>query len=283
MSNIITKTEELIGPERAKELLDKLHPGQRSVVKNAVGRYAAAMTAGTWDLVPHGIVLDADGHLVDGQHRMLAVIQSKTEQMFTVSVLPKGASLKGIDRGKSRSHGHIMEITGMVDRGQGRAMACYCRALYSMSVDRYRVDDFESIMSLVVEENGEYIQNVVAVFPRIRSATSWVVAAMAYAYPCNPDSVTGLLRAAIQNDRLVKQSPAWHLHQLIHSLGSSSNLQALDNAYKILRVIQAEFEGQNLQVIKSRPSGPGKENYEPTSLVFFKELRKKAGLKDTVI
>lgn len=281
----IAVTEDIIGPAEAKAMLDKLHPGQRSVSEAVVKRYASSMRAGTWDLVPHGLVFDAEGHLVDGQHRLLAVVESGTEQMFTISTLPPGASTRGIDRGKSRTQGHVMEMTGLACRGEGRVLAACCRALYALSIDVVKVPDFESVMGAVVENNGATVRKVIDLFEKRRDARSWTVAPLSYAYPCDPEKVESLVRLAVNNDRLVKFSAPWHLQRQFSSLSRSSVADALENSYRVLRVVQLHFEGGSLNEIRSRPSGKGNEieKFEPTSLAFFKKLRKAAGLKETVI
>ena len=70
-------TYELITPEIAASLLelgyDKFH-----LSKSATQLYADIMLAGEWDETTGAmIVVDEDGMLIDGRHRMAAIVKSK--------------------------------------------------------------------------------------------------------------------------------------------------------------------------------------------------------------
>lgn len=65
-----------VTPAIAAEWLKRLHPGQRAATPSHVKRLASDMRNNRW--VPNGspIRFDADGWLVDGQHRLLACIEA---------------------------------------------------------------------------------------------------------------------------------------------------------------------------------------------------------------
>jgi hypothetical protein len=74
-----------IGPEEAKRFLEK-NSKNRSARKSRVADYASQMRDGLWKyssaLQP--IVIGSDGHVLDGQHRLMAVVLSGTVQFFDV-------------------------------------------------------------------------------------------------------------------------------------------------------------------------------------------------------
>lgn len=74
--------QEKIGPEKAKEMLSTM-ANNRKVKPEAVLRYADDMIAGRWMLSPEPIVF-TNGVLVDGQHRLKAVIKSGLSIDFIV-------------------------------------------------------------------------------------------------------------------------------------------------------------------------------------------------------
>lgn len=77
-----------ITPQRAAELLALRPPGEGPLSTNLALRYAQDMREGKWTASPASpILLSADGQLVDGRLRLLAVIVSGTTQPFTVSHL----------------------------------------------------------------------------------------------------------------------------------------------------------------------------------------------------
>lgn len=57
----------------------------RHARKNLVNKYARDMQNGSWVLTHQGIAFAKDGTLLDGQHRLLAVVQSGTTVQMTVA------------------------------------------------------------------------------------------------------------------------------------------------------------------------------------------------------
>jgi hypothetical protein len=71
----------LVTLEIAAQWLDR-NPQNRRIVQSRVSFYAAQMQAGSWKLTHQGIAFDEYGNLVDGQHRLYAVILSGTPRPF---------------------------------------------------------------------------------------------------------------------------------------------------------------------------------------------------------
>jgi len=79
------KTEEqLITPELAKEYLTR-NTRNRKLRKGIVEQYAREMRCGKWLLTHQGIAFNCDGTLLDGQHRLEAVILSGASVWMNVS------------------------------------------------------------------------------------------------------------------------------------------------------------------------------------------------------
>ena len=73
----------LIDPQKAETWL-KQGGKNRKLSPRHVDRLAAEMAAGRWVLNGEAIIFSADGKLVDGQHRLHAVIKSRTSIMSVV-------------------------------------------------------------------------------------------------------------------------------------------------------------------------------------------------------
>lgn len=97
------KTEiRTITPEDAKTLLES-NEKNRKFSKPYAKRIAAEMKAGIWHETHQGIAIDVEGHIIDGQHRLAAIVDSGMKQtMVVTSELPADA-YKYIDIGKRRS------------------------------------------------------------------------------------------------------------------------------------------------------------------------------------
>lgn len=75
----------LIGPEEARQLLAANYEGNRRISRGRVEHYAEMMARGAWvDYSPAPIVIDEYGRLIDGQHRLAAVIESGKSFHFLV-------------------------------------------------------------------------------------------------------------------------------------------------------------------------------------------------------
>jgi hypothetical protein len=67
----------------------------RKASAKVINEYAAAMLRGEWLLTPHGIAISEEGVMVDGGHRMRALIQAATEGVNTAGVfLPPNPNLR---------------------------------------------------------------------------------------------------------------------------------------------------------------------------------------------
>ena len=68
---------ETITPQLAKDILANNNLN-RNINATIVGHYADAISRGQWELNGEAIKIAHDGRLLDGQHRLMAVIKSDT-------------------------------------------------------------------------------------------------------------------------------------------------------------------------------------------------------------
>lgn len=105
---------EIITPAYAKQLLAQNCPN-RPLSKSTVNRYANDMTNDRWNNNGQGIVLTAEGKLLDGQHRMAAVLKAGIPVgMLVVRGVPE-ETFKTMDSGKARSLSDVLAIEGYVN------------------------------------------------------------------------------------------------------------------------------------------------------------------------
>ena len=81
----------------------------RNISGPTVNKYAWDMANGKWELNHQGIAFDSNGQLIDGQHRLNAIIKSGTTIRIPVTV---GASEHGIDSLRPRSIPDSIAISG---------------------------------------------------------------------------------------------------------------------------------------------------------------------------
>lgn len=101
-----------VTPVIAKEWLLLMVEHQRTLSEKVVAKYARAMSQGAWTLSAP-LMFDVDGKLIDGQHRLSAVIKSDRAVDFTVLFnMPKNA-INGIDLGATRTTSHLAHLQGV--------------------------------------------------------------------------------------------------------------------------------------------------------------------------
>lgn len=117
-----------ITPEMAAEMLELNAENFRNISDNRVATMSKDMSDGNWELNGETIKIKADGTVLDGQHRLWAVVKSGvTIQALVVQGLRcKG---KSIDRGQSRTVGQWLAHTGVPSASRvaaiSRSILCY--------------------------------------------------------------------------------------------------------------------------------------------------------------
>lgn len=106
-------TVEKIGPKEAQALLAKNFSNRR-IRPSRVEMYADMMTRGQWLMTGEPIIMKVDGSLVNGQHRLLAVIQSDTTQEFAIVRNATDTVFEVVDTGLSRQPGDVLDTTTYV-------------------------------------------------------------------------------------------------------------------------------------------------------------------------
>ncbi len=110
MKKIITKIID-ITPDMAAEMLEK-NTMNRQISQLNVTRYANDMASGEWDMNGETIKIAEDGTILDGQHRLWAIIEAGISvTMLVVYNVPKTVITK-IDIGVPRRFQHLLKIKG---------------------------------------------------------------------------------------------------------------------------------------------------------------------------
>lgn len=112
-----------IGPKEAQALLDTQKDatdssGKRNRVINTsnLNKITSDMKAGRFLATPEAIIIDENGRLRNGQHRLNAVVNSNTHQQFLFATVTNGDEITDvIDIGQKRSLSDMLEMAGSAD------------------------------------------------------------------------------------------------------------------------------------------------------------------------
>ena len=97
----------LVTPKMAQGMLCHNHTN-RAVRETQVARLAAVLVNGTWKLTHQGIAFDVDGRLVDGQHRLMAIVRAGIAAELMVSYDVSTEVFAVVDQGVKRNAADIL-------------------------------------------------------------------------------------------------------------------------------------------------------------------------------
>lgn len=182
----VTTEIQTITPTIAAEMLEG-NTNNRSLAEGRVKSLAAMMAAGEWKIA-QPVMFDYNGKLVDGQHRLQAVIRSGMSVRFLVvhGIEPEAFSV--VDQGKSRTATDLHHIMGgtnsAVNVAVAASMICGVAAkragnisanLQSASPSRIKVAKFAIEHALVIDQ-------FVSILHKANYATSPIIAAFCNAH-----------------------------------------------------------------------------------------------------
>lgn len=100
-----------ITPAKAAEWLEA-NTQNRPISKRTVEGFAEAMRRGEWKVTHQGIAFDETGALVDGQHRLAAIVEAGLPVEMTVFTQVPADGFDVLDTGKKRNAADVLAIEG---------------------------------------------------------------------------------------------------------------------------------------------------------------------------
>lgn len=147
---MITGQMETITVAQAKQMIAG-HKNYRKIVEKRVVEYANLMNSGNW--LVSTISVDEDGLLLDGQHRLSALIKfGKPIDFFVMRGVPK-LNIVAIDNGMSRSAGAIISAELGVKNGQSLAAIAKILLLDEVSHYHYSIPVGNAVIVQTVIDN----------------------------------------------------------------------------------------------------------------------------------
>jgi len=108
------QTTETITPDRAFELLEH-NTKNRNIRQSLIDRYAREMKAGRWRLNGETIIISDTGRILDGQHRLWAVIEADTPIQTAMAYDVDEDTFDTIDMGATRTAADVFKIGDVTD------------------------------------------------------------------------------------------------------------------------------------------------------------------------
>lgn len=159
----IKAKEVIITPAKAVEMLKK-NDRNRPISLKRVRAYANEMKARRWKLNGDSIKFN-HSRLIDGQHRLLAIIEARTSIKTLVITGLNDGVFDTIDRGFTRTGGHMLAIDGEVNANNLSAAINTC----------IRYEDRANTMHMRSTVSTAHMKEFLRHHPRIRDLTQWSI------------------------------------------------------------------------------------------------------------
>lgn len=270
--------EELITPRRAQALLDNhwRPEAQRKLTPRVVDAYAQAMRAGHWALTHQGIAIADTGELIDGLHRLHAIVQSGVPiQMLVTRNIPSQCAagmhtIDVIDRGKIRGIGQQLQLRH--GYANGKTVASICRAIEAAACRACTVTQLGHTVGnalAVLDVYGTEIKHVSSHASNISGLRNGAVrAGFAFAMHVYAEEVRLAYDRFVTGENMAKGDPMLTLRNHLQVKPNSGNGNA------VLFNLRATLQALQKHVLRE-PLGCVKSNTE-AGLQFFADKQKQA-------
>lgn len=201
---------ELITPERAREYLKK-NRGNRTIKNRWVETYARDMASGAWKLTHQGIAFDKDGFLVDGQHRLLAIIRANKPIYMMVSRDLEPDTRLVLDQGVNRSAVDALKIADGGDTIFDGHLVAFIRMF---TAEKLGIKN-RTFSAREIREFAEKYPAVVRIYDRLRRRANWTTTAVYTA-----------LAAAVLNGESIEAATAFVATIVTNAINPQYNCKA---------------------------------------------------------
>jgi hypothetical protein len=172
-----------VTPDMAKEWLAENDSGNRSVSLADVFRLSADMSSGQYELTHQGIAFNKSGVLIDGQHRLRAVVKSGCTVRMVICRDVDASVHAAIDLGRKRSLGFV---TGL---GSKRVAVCRALAFLCGGAKHLSVSSWSKAMTITINEKYRDSLDTLMPLHKPRVMPSGLIASLVFCFPLNASAV----------------------------------------------------------------------------------------------
>ena len=237
----------MVDPALAAAWLAKNAQHNRPMRPTVVAGYAQQMQRGQWQLTHQGVAFDVNGILIDGQHRLSAVVQSNCIVPMMVTMNAPSVSFEALDCGIGRTIGDRLRMNPAV-------VALITATASIKGASRRRVDQ-HAVAEIHASRFGRVAELVISsarkTSTRRHMSNAWVAAAacVAIVEGQDPAFVIEQRRVLITQDEENETASAKSFRRRFQNLASSYDAHMGPELFACaLRVF--EYESRDIKVIK---------------------------------
>lgn len=249
----ITTTTEVVTPAMAKEWLEK-NVGNRPLNETYVRKLASDIARDQFVLTHQGIAFDANGVLIDGQHRLTAAVMANKPIELQVTRGLATATREKIDSGKPRTVAQILSFRFGLEGNAAKNTSAILHVMVSM-VDgiRHSISQ-EHLFRLYTSHQSGFEWAMRYTHSPSRVPTG-ILAALVWAYPHASKQCEYIAEKYRKPTYLKENSPIIALqsaaHRSDHSLPEKRTL-----ALKTLQALEAVLDNAPLARFREASTSP---------------------------
>lgn len=149
MSNVFTAIE-MITPEKAQAYL-AFNTNNRNLRRSHVDRLASDILSNRWIFNGATIVFNGDGTLLDGQHRLAAIVQAGIPVTMAVVRGVSKSAMSTIDANVSRKAGDVFKLNGVMYATRVVSASRQLIALRDNITTRHRATSSSELMAFALK------------------------------------------------------------------------------------------------------------------------------------
>lgn len=233
--------------------MEKAGPN-RNQSKNHSAAIAKDIRDGVFYTTHQGIAFDVEGVLVDGQHRLAAIVAADRGVWLLVTRGLAKEAMIALDSGRLRSLSDRLTITDGENRSHHFVAAA--RIIAFLEEGTTHPTD-ASVVALARREHAA----IEWVIQRRRhheryTTSSPIAAAVAYALPTNPAKVEEFMIGLATGENLAKGSPILALRAFVDRNGNSSQLPERWRSFRAALAAEMYFcRGEKIQILRDSDQG----------------------------
>lgn len=247
---------ERVDPPRAKTLLEG-NLGNRSLSEGHVDGLARDMAAGRWVFNAQPIIIATSGRILDGQHRLEAVVKSgATIDCFIAWDIPENA-MESIDRNRARTVADLLRINTKMSNSMNVAAVVRVIGMLetgapeSRASKRLTYGEVQGIYTQYAKDVQWALETIgYKIEPNIPSGGAYVMGPLAFMRGAFPTKIDAFTERVTTGNITREGDPAAALRKAIGTMGGKGQHERKTLAPRTLRCIEAELSGEPLHVAK---------------------------------
>jgi hypothetical protein len=244
-------------PAAAQRLLER-NKHNRKISEKVIQKYAAEIKAGEWRLTPAGIGFDDHGVLVDGQHRLSAIVRANQAVPMLITLGLPNACQEKVDRQRRRTLFDALFLAGhAIQRQEVEIATCLTRRLVR-SESGVVPGDF--LVKQTLDCHLEHIRAVIAAMKganksvRGLSQASFLAAAVLY-HEIDAAKCTEFLEGVRTGEMLTQDHPAMRLRRFLlgETVTTAMPRGGANQSFIFRRAVfamQAHLDGRNISGLR---------------------------------